>query len=113
MNKDFLKEEHDTFLAMLHMYCKSHHDYNGSLCEKCSELAEYSHSRLSHCPFKEHKPTCGKCTAHCYKSKMRTEVKKVMRWSGPRMLFKHPGKAFRHFLHSKRKPPELQNLKKT
>ena len=105
----FLYEEHRTIVAMLTIYCKAHHDFNGKLCNKCQEMSLYSYARLQNCPFKEHKPTCGNCTVHCHKNNMRTEIKKVMRYSGPRMLLKHPIIAIKHLIHSRRKAPALQN----
>lgn len=105
----FMDEEHRTIIAMLTIYCKAHHDYNGKLCLKCQELSHYSYARLQICPFQDHKPTCGKCTVHCYKNNMRTEIKKIMRYSGPRMLMRHPIIAIKHLIHSRRKAPMLEN----
>jgi len=38
---------------------------------------------------------------------MREQVKEMMRYAGPRMLFKHPGYAILHMLDGFRKPIEL------
>lgn len=97
---------------MLEMYCKAHHDYHGKLCDSCEELSQYSYARLKHCPFQEMKPTCGKCSVHCYKKNMRDQVKKVMRWAGPRMIFSHPILAFKHLLQGMRKPPQITNSRR-
>jgi len=43
-----------------------------------------------------HKPTCARCPVHCYRPAMRTEVQQVMRYAGPRMLWRHPWLALRH-----------------
>ena len=35
---------------------------------------------------------------HCYKPEMRERIRQVMRYSGPRMITKHPVAAIRHLL---------------
>lgn len=54
----------------------------------------------------EKKPTCNKCPIHCYKPEPKEQMRLVMRYSGPRMLLKHPILAVRHLLHEKREVPE-------
>ncbi len=98
---------------MIQLYCKAHHQPDGRLCKSCEELSQYSRARLAHCAFKENKPTCGKCPIHCYKKKMRTEVKKIMRWAGPRMLFRHPILALEHLIQGRRTPPDIKNFRKS
>ena len=44
----------------------------------------------------ETKTFCSACKVHCYKPEMREQIRTVMRWSGPRMLFVHPVLAIRH-----------------
>ncbi len=79
------------------------HKTHGKLCEDCNQLNNYALERLLYCPFQENKPVCSECTVHCYKMDMREKVKKVMRYSGPRMIFRHPYLAIMHLLHEKRK----------
>ncbi len=113
MDSSFADQEHKTILAMIRMYCKAHHNHKkGELCSECRELSEYSYARLKHCPFQESKPVCGNCTVHCYKASMREKAKKVMRWAGPRMFFRHPVKAFRHMIQARKVAPKLENLRK-
>jgi putative cytoplasmic protein len=82
---------------MIEIYCHgNHHTKKGELCEKCQELKEYSLFRLSKCPFKVNKGFCSFCKIHCYQPQMREEIKKVMRYSGPRMTFSHPIFSFSH-----------------
>ena len=100
-----IKREKKTIDAMVHIYCKSHHDQQGGeLCQECSRLFEYAKMRLDKCPFQEKKTTCGKCLVHCYHPQMREQVKKVMRYSGPRMLLHHPGLAMHHAIDGFKKP---------
>lgn len=108
-HQSIIGEEHRTIIAMLTIYCKAHHKHSGILCKYCKDLSHYSFTRLQKCPFKDNKPTCGNCTVHCYKNHMRIEIKKVMRYSGPRMLMRHPLIAIKHLILSRRKGPTSHN----
>ena len=50
--------------------------------------------------FMETKTFCSNCRVHCYKPQMREEIRNVMRFAGPRMLFYHPIMAIRHVITS-------------
>ena len=89
-NKNRVQKEADTVRIMIDMYCKGNHSSNVVFCKECEELATYAESRALNCKFGNKKPVCGKCKIHCYKPSMREEIKKVMRYSGPRMIIKHP-----------------------
>lgn len=82
---------------MITIYCKGNHHTKGKLCAQCGELNSYAMMRLERCPFKENKPACDACTIHCYKKDMRGQIKLVMRYAGPRMLFRHPLSTLQHF----------------
>lgn len=97
---------HKTIEAMIRIYCHDHHDTRGTLCETCQELLDYARQRLDKCPFGEDKPTCSKCTIHCYKPDMRERITAVMRYAGPRMMSRHPVLAMHHLLDGLRKKPE-------
>jgi hypothetical protein len=81
---------------MLHIYCRDHH--GGDLCHDCQELMGYVNLRLDRCHFGAEKPTCAKCPVHCYQRERREQIKGVMRYSGPKMLWKHPVLSFWHLL---------------
>lgn len=89
-NKNRVQKEADIVRIMIDMYCKGNHSSNIVLCNECEELATYAESRALNCKFGNKKPVCGKCKIHCYKPSMREKIKKVMRYSGPRMIIKHP-----------------------
>ena len=94
--------------AMLRMYCRSHHGAKyAALCDDCTALHDYARRRLERCVFGEAKPTCAKCTVHCYKANMRERIRQVMRWAGPRMLRRHPVLAVRHMLDGHLPAPVL------
>ncbi|MBR2256811.1 MAG: nitrous oxide-stimulated promoter family protein [Blautia sp.] len=41
---------------------------------------------------------CSKCKSHCCKPEMRERIKKIIRYSGPRMIFYSPVMAVKHWL---------------
>ena len=45
---------------------------------------------------KRNKGFCSYCKIHCYKPEYRAEMKEVMKYSGPKMLFSHPIFAMSH-----------------
>ena len=95
--------------AMLRMYCRAHHGLKQrALCNECIDLHDYARRRLERCVFGDAKPTCANCTVHCYKPAMRERIRVVMRWAGPRMLWRHPVLAVRHMLDGHLRAPTLQ-----
>ncbi len=97
-----LDRERKTIAAMIGIFCRDHHRAAGkSLCPECSNLLDYANERLDKCPFGENKGACSMCRVHCYKPDMRKHVTEVMRYSGPRMLRRHPLLAIDHLLKSK------------
>ena len=83
-------------------FANNHRDgIGGKLCDECSALYEYAAQRSRMCPFMEKKTFCSNCTVHCYKPEMRERIKKVMKFSGPRMLLYHPFMAVWHVVSSR------------
>ena len=95
-SKSRLESEKKTIKTMIKMYCNKFHKPIGDFCQECVELFKYAEERLKNCQFGEDKPICEKCPIHCYKINMREEVREVMRYAGPRMIYKHPIMGFRH-----------------
>lgn len=100
-----IDREGRTVAVMIALYCRHHHGKAGALCAACEELASYARERLTTCPFQEGKTVCSKCSVHCYRPEMRQRVKEVMRYSGPRMMTRHPVMAVQHLLDQHRKAP--------
>ncbi|MBQ4284072.1 MAG: nitrous oxide-stimulated promoter family protein [Lachnospira sp.] len=94
--------------VMIRLYCKKKHKTKGTLCTECNELNEYAKLRSDKCPFMETKTFCSNCKVHCYKSDMRDKIRKVMRFSGPRMIMYHPVLAVRHVIESKKEKKRLE-----
>lgn len=76
------------------------------------DLKNYCHFRLSKCPFKDNKPFCSNCKIHCYDKIHQDLIKKVMRYSGPRMLIYHPLLAFRHLIESSKNKKMIKRKEK-
>ncbi|WP_373604486.1 nitrous oxide-stimulated promoter family protein [Vibrio sp. UCD-FRSSP16_30] len=102
-----LLKEHKTVHAMIVIYCAKHHKTIHGLCAQCAELSDYARVRLDRCVFGQNKPTCNKCPVHCYRPEQKQQMRKVMRFAGPRMLLTHPLLAIRHLRHEKRALPEV------
>ena len=100
-----LVRERQTIAAMIGCYCEGHHHVNTALCPPCRELLDYAAVRLERCRFGVEKPVCVKCPVHCYQRARREQVKAVMRYAGPRMLWRHPILSLRHWLDGFRKAP--------
>ncbi|MGO9015828.1 MAG: nitrous oxide-stimulated promoter family protein [Dissulfurispiraceae bacterium] len=98
--------EEKTVQAMIRVYCRDKHGTKDSLCPDCEELMAYARARLTSCPFQEAKTPCAKCQVHCYKPIMRDKVRGIMRYSGPRMVRRHPVLALLHFIDGFRQPGE-------
>jgi hypothetical protein len=88
LNHRHLAREWKTVTAMVNIYCREQH--GSPLCGECRELMRYVSLRLDRCRFGSEKPTCAKCPVHCYQRDRREQIKTVMRFAGPRMLWEHP-----------------------
>jgi hypothetical protein len=108
-----IRREKKTIDKMVHVYCKGNHKTKGNqLCAECSEFLAYAFLRLEKCPFQEEKSTCGKCLVHCYQPQMREKAKKVMRYSGPRLLLRAPGLALHHIFDGRKQPQTIQEFRR-
>lgn len=105
-----MDREARTVEAMIALYCRERHvrGQQGSeeaLCSECGALLDYALERLDRCPYQEGKTTCAKCPSHCYRPAMREQIRAVMRYAGPRMLFRHPVMTLQHMLDGRRQEP--------
>jgi ferredoxin len=95
-----IAREKRTIRAMIELWCRARHASGGELCPDCRELLDYAIRRLGRCPFGGGKPTCARCTIHCYQPAVREKAREVMRCAGPRMAVRHPILALRHQIDS-------------
>ena len=87
---------------MIDLYCHGNHHTKGEICADCQALKDYACEKSDRCPFMENKTFCSNCRVHCYSPQMREDIKKVMRYAGPRMIYHHPLMSIRHLLESKK-----------
>jgi len=99
-----ISREIKTVAVMITIYCRKHHSAD-ELCPECRALMEYARKKLEQCPFGEGKTTCARCPVHCYRPEMRQKIRILMRYSGPRMIYKHPLMAIRHLMDGRREEP--------
>lgn len=103
-----LQREFKTIAAMVGIYCRDHH-HQPELCPECAGFLDYAAVRLERCRFGAEKPTCAKCPVHCYQRDRREQVRAIMRYAGPRMLWEHPWLSLHHWLDGLlRKQPALR-----
>lgn len=109
-----IKREIQTIQAMISLYCVAHHvrpikTDNNICCPECTVLVNYATDRLTNCKQQENKPTCGKCSIHCYRPEMQTKIRAIMGYAGPRMIWKHPLMALQHLWDSRRRPAQTNS----
>ncbi len=99
--------EERTVSQMIALYCAGNHTdaprdaqavCGEPVCASCAELDAYAALRTRRCRKMDVKTSCDACENHCYKPEMRQRIRQVMRYSGPRMLTKHPIAAVRHLI---------------
>lgn len=93
-----IEKEKKIVKLMIEIYSKHHDKKNLEDNEEMKDLLNYAYLRLNKCPFKDNKNFCSKCKVHCYQKEMREKIKKVMRYSGPRVLLYHPILFIKHQL---------------
>jgi hypothetical protein len=98
-----LERERRTLSAMLGIYCRDRHGSGAGLCAECQGLLCYATVRLQRCRFGPDKPTCARCPVHCYLPDRREQVRAVMRYAGPKMMWRHPWLSVWHLLDKFRK----------
>ena len=95
---------------MIALYCKKNHG-GRKLCSDCAALDAYARQCSDTCPFMENKTFCSNCKVHCYQPEMREKIREVMRFSGPRMMFRHPLTVVRHVVETQKEKRRLENKK--
>ena len=101
-----IQKDTDKLVRFLAMYCHAHHGHrlmepfifehpkvsatvvNGpSLCEECSKLLRHAIVMRVLCPL-DPKPKCRNCQQHCYRPLYKDQMETVMKYAGPRSIFK-------------------------
>ena len=99
------KREIETLARFCNMYCRSLHadrqrkrvqmkgvlallpQQQAILCTECSRLFMHGAVKRTLCPM-DPRPACSRCPAPCYAPGYRESMKRVMRYSGTRMVFR-------------------------
>lgn len=89
----------------IRLFCHAHHDRktvgerelpealrvaghrDGTLCLDCAELLEHGMKKRAVCPL-DPKPTCRNCHIHCYTPEYRQKIRKIMAYSGRKMILR-------------------------
>jgi len=85
------------------VYCQDHHNCSRTplaelpeqlavldrypCCKTCLDFLRYAIERRLNCPVTEN-PNCKHCQIHCYRAGHRDEVRKIMRYSGKRLIMR-------------------------
>jgi hypothetical protein len=99
---------------MAYLYCRSKHSARGglgkaaALCPDCAGLLDYALERTARCPFMETKTFCSACSVHCYSRERQEQIRELMRFSGSRLLLRHPVVCLRHIFTGLRAKKQLK-----
>ena len=93
-------------VRFLSMYCNAHHGHRlrkpfifdhakvsarvpegPDLCDECGKLLRHAIVMRVLCPL-DPKPKCRNCPQHCYRPVYKDQMETVMKYAGPRSLFK-------------------------
>jgi isoprenylcysteine carboxyl methyltransferase family protein len=104
--------------AMIDVYAEAstHNPQAHSEVIDAAALKAYTQARIAQCRYRSQhkKPFCNVCPVHCYKPEMRRQIRAVMRYSGPRMLLRHPLLCLQHLIGTirskKRSKKELSSM---
>ncbi len=95
MNKMDIKRHHDKIIVQEMIEIAAKNPKNLVWLNK-KELMDYAFQRIDMCVEIEHKTFCSACKKPCYSKNMKMMMKKVMRYSGWRMMFVHPLLVVKH-----------------
>ena len=103
--EEFQKDT-DKLVRFLTMYCDKHHGHRlrkpfkfdhpkvsakvlegPKLCGECAKILRHAIVMRVLCPL-DPKPKCRHCPQHCYRPLYRDQMDTVMKYAGPRSLFK-------------------------
>lgn len=93
-------DERETVKWMITYFCLKNHK-EGEICSRCLQLLEYAGKRIDHCPHGAYKPVCSNCEIHCYKDIYRERIREVMKFSGPRVIFRKPVFGMKYLIKKK------------
>lgn len=98
IKKDKIEYEIEVINKMIDIFYKNKNHKEEYTNTEIDQLKDYCSSKIYNCPVILEKTFCSSCKIHCYDKDQRDLIKKVMKYSGPRMLFYHPVLLIKHLL---------------
>lgn len=92
------KREHEKKIIREMINCYELHHKNEEVTKEMEHLLKYALERLDYCPNIETKTFCSRCKSKCYTNEMQEKIRRVMRFSGLRMMKTHPLLVMKHLL---------------
>lgn len=96
-----MSEKPSLIETMIRIYCDGNCGVKSdkqTLCVDCQELLDYAKHRLENCPRTSTRTSCGRCDTPCYREPYKQKIRLVMKYAGPRMVFKHPIKTVKYVI---------------
>ncbi|HNX25082.1 MAG TPA: nitrous oxide-stimulated promoter family protein [Spirochaetota bacterium] len=94
------QDEGEVIRWMITYYCTCNHK-GTELCNECNDLLNYAVKRNMNCPHGVNKPVCSSCEIHCYKDAYRLKIRDVMKFSGPKIIFRKPLYGIKYLIKKK------------
>jgi len=95
-----IKREKIVVEKTVKLYCKGRHASRICLCNECKDLLSYVKERIDKCIYNENKTVCSKCKLYCYKRSVKEMMKRITKYSSPRMVLWHPIITLRYIIDS-------------
>ncbi len=95
-----IQRDIETLSQFIRIYCENNHQHQAKapvkasgrikdylsdpplkLCRDCRKLLLYAASKRMICPY-DPKPSCKRCSTHCYADGFREAIREVMKFSG-------------------------------
>ena len=99
------ERDRKTLEAIGRIYCSAHHGTapkdEAGLCAPCRQVIDQTLRRTAACPF-GHEGNCQDCSIHCQRGEAQQRIKEIMRYSAPRMTFRHPLMTAEYLLKKRR-----------
>jgi hypothetical protein len=82
------------------------------LCPECFALVKESVRHTNRCRHLAYKTFCHHCPTPCYALSVREKIRPIMRYSGPRLVMKHPVLGFQYFALTAQHAQVIKNYKR-
>ncbi|NLI72500.1 MAG: nitrous oxide-stimulated promoter family protein [Bacteroidales bacterium] len=131
------KFEKQIFFLMAAMYCQDHHAAESEkvpiaklefpeeiqdwiskekrithyrLCANCYELIDKAFQHTERCPHSTYKTFCHECPTMCYRKEDQEKMLPIMRYSGKKIMWKHPMYTWRFIKNLLKNKNKIKNM---